>query len=119
MQVFVCSQVVPVITRLGTKPDVHHGRPLALGPHIGAVGFLLQGFAIDDGDVASARRDKARLFQRLQRNCDTGAMRAEHETKELVGERKLIAVDAIVLTNQQRSDPEFYSTFPAFDAFVR
>ena len=39
---------------------------------------------------------RARLFQRLQRDRHARTMRPEHQTEELVRERELIAVDAII-----------------------
>src|ERR1700704_4433974 len=73
---------------------------LAFGWHVGAVGTFLQCSAIDDGYVAATRRDETRIFQCL--HCDRHArtMGAEHEAEELVSERELFAVDAVVRHEQ-------------------
>ena len=46
--------------------------------------------------LAAARGDEARFFQRLHGDRHAGTMRAEHEAEELVRERQLFAVDAII-----------------------
>jgi len=78
-------------------PFVNHGREvLALGRHVRPVRSFLQPLAVDDGDMAAARGDETRFFQRLQCDRHARAMGAEHEAEELVCERKLFVVDAVV-----------------------
>src|SRR5438874_11464615 len=73
-------RVLVLVGDIGEPRVFRRHRGLAVvGSDVGAVGTFLQCFAIDDGDVASAGRDEARLFQRLQGNRNAGTMRAEHE----------------------------------------
>src|SRR5215218_1730530 len=68
----------------------------SFGPEVRTVGVPLQALAIEYGDTRATSGDQALLFQRLDCDRHAGTMRAEHETEELVRERKLFAVDAVV-----------------------
>src|SRR5207249_1012832 len=69
---------------------------LSLRWQVSAVRALLQTFAVEDCDPATLVRDEPVLFECLQGNRDTGAVRAKHQAQELVGEGQRTTVDAVV-----------------------
>lgn len=73
------------------------------GSHVGAIRRLLQAFAINDGDAPAPMFDPASPLQLLQGQRNAGARRSEHDAEEIMGEREIRAVHAVIDHQHQRA----------------
>jgi hypothetical protein len=63
---------------------------------IGTVGALLESGTIQDHYSTAFGPDQTVVLQSPERDCHPRAANAQHQCKELVGQRQLVAVDPIV-----------------------
>src|SRR5258705_12402352 len=68
--------------------------------HVGAIRALLEGGAIENGDMTASGRDQSHAFQGLESDRDTRPRRPEHHAEELVGEGQLVAFEAVCCHQQ-------------------
>ena len=87
-----------------------------------AVGFarkLLQPLTIADDNAAALGADRTSTFQNMQRHRHAGALTSDHHRHELMGERQVIAIDAVVAHQQPTSEPRLQRMMSVADRAVR